>query len=198
MSTPSHPDDGGTRRVDPIVRHALFGAARREVEDACSRLRAAMVTLDDDLRRLAHERHRLASAYREQRRRLWPVLVFGGRLPAPDGGEALPVAAADATALRVNRLRNACLALLARLGPLRLVELHAALHRYGFVVAGRHPVKVLADALGHETDHGRTVRIARGQYQLAPDTRPPRRLWRGGPPLPPPGHITENSTYSTP
>src|SRR5690606_12245262 len=66
----------------------------------------------------------------------------------------------------------ACLAILARHGELPLVEVHAWLHRYGYLVGSAHPVKALADALGHEHDAGRAERTARGVYRLD------RRGWR--------------------
>jgi hypothetical protein len=93
----------------------------------------------------------------------------------------LPPVPEGAVFLRGRRLRALCLAILARLGPLPLPELHALLHRHGFAVAHDHPVKALADALGHEADGGRARRIARGVYELVPGTRLPSRLWPGGP-----------------
>jgi len=67
-----------------------------------------------------------------------------------------------------------------------LTELHARLHRSDLAVAGRYPVKVLADALGYESDQGRVRRVQRGVYSATGETsqrwsRPRHRLWPGGP-----------------
>jgi hypothetical protein len=75
--------------------------------------------------------------------------------------------------------------ILGRVGRITLTQLHVLLHRHGVAVDSAHPVKALADALGYETDIGNTQRVARGTYELMPGVVPPRRLWRGGPPLPP-------------
>jgi hypothetical protein len=58
-----------------------------------------------------------------------------------------------------------CLALLrSAQGALSLRQLHVLLHRTGYAIAHRAPVKALADALGHEADIGRARRVARGCY----------------------------------
>ena len=58
-----------------------------------------------------------------------------------------------------------CLALLRTAqGALSLRQLHVLLHRAGYAIAHRTPVKALADALGHEADVGRARRVARGCY----------------------------------
>ena len=64
-----------------------------------------------------------------------------------------------------------------RCRPLPLTELHAQLHRHGFGIAHRHPVKALADALGYETEQGNTRRVSRGVYALTPGTVPRNHTW---------------------
>ena len=51
-------------------------------------------------------------------------------------------------------------------GALSLVEIHRILHLKGLAVDSEHPAKALADALGHEADHGRAERVARGLYRI--------------------------------
>ena len=48
-----------------------------------------------------------------------------------------------------------------------LRQIHCLLHRAGYAVAHYHPVKALADALGHEADAGRA------QQGPPSDLRPP-------------------------
>jgi hypothetical protein len=108
------------------------------------------------------------------------TLWHRGRRPAPDRlTDPLPPLPENPTWLWGRRLRAVCLRLLHRCGTLPLRQLHALLHLHGFGVAGDHPVKTLADALGHETEHGTTQRVARGRYRTTNDYRPPpqRQPW---------------------
>lgn len=181
-----HADDEGYRRRDPIVGEGrLIGPRRRAVEQRCNRLSDRIAELDAQLLRLSRQRRDTALELKHHRRRLWPALHRCGRQPAPDGGVQLPPVPSSAQYLWGRRLRSTCLALLTRLGPCALPDLHAVLHRLGFAVAGRYPAKALADALGHETDAGRVVRVRRGVYETPAGTPAPNRLWRGGPALPP-------------
>jgi hypothetical protein len=41
------------------------------------------------------------------------------------------------------------------------------LHRLGYLIAHPHPAKALADALGHEADAGRAIRVERATYRAA-------------------------------
>lgn len=69
--------------------------------------------------------------------------------------------------LRGRDLRHAALHILVRAGrPLTVPEILRALGDRGFVVAGRAPNKVLADALGHEVSRGRIRRTGRGRYAV--------------------------------
>ena len=118
----------------------------------------------------AHERREILDQLTGRRDQLWPRIPWQrGRRPSATFHAPLPPAAATAAPLSGLTLRQTCLAILARHGSLPLVELHAWLHRYGYLVDGAHPVKALADALGHEHDAGRAERTSRGTYRLAPD-----------------------------
>ena len=70
-------------------------------------------------------------------------------------------------------LRIACLTILRRHGALKLPDLHALLHRYGYLIGAARPVTALSDAMAYETEHGRARRIDRGIY-AATDRPPPR------------------------
>lgn len=188
-TTASFGDDEGHRRIDPIRSTGpLFGKKRAAVEQLCSGMADRIAELDRQLLSLSKQRRTIATELKQQRRRLWPRLYTRGRAPGPDGSVQLPPVPTDAHFLWGRRLRSACRALLARLGETTLVELHATLHRLGYAISSRTPVKALADALGYDADEGHVVRVRRGVYALPPGARPPRHLWRGGPvlgPIPP-------------
>ena len=179
-------------RVDPLREEGpVYGAKRAAVQARCQTLSTSIADLDRQLDEIAAQRRRLSRELRQHRRRLWPNLAKRGRQPAPDGTEQLPPIRHGATYLWGRRLRAACLAILSRLGPgpVTLAELHVLLHRHHFAVASRHPVKALADALGYETEQGRTQRAGRGLYQATAETiagwsSPTRPLWPGGPSFP--------------
>lgn len=160
------------RRVDPIRQSSpVVGQKRRRLEREYAQLQADIDDLDRQLRRLSLRRRALGEQRRSVHRRLWVNLARRGRRAAPDGREALPPLSGRASMLWGRRLRAACLAILARRGPLPLVEIHAELHRLGYGIAQAHPVKTLADALGYEADQGRVVRVERGTYRLSPATQ---------------------------
>lgn len=168
--------------IDPIRQETpLFGRKRREALDAYHQTAAQLRSLDAQLIALSHRRQQLFDTLRAQHQRLWTNLAKRGRQPMPDGSEALPPVPHDAKKLWGRRLRSVCLALLrAHAAPLTLVELHALLHRRGFLVDSAHPVKALADAMGYETIEGRTRRVSRGTYELVPSP-PPARGRHGNP-----------------
>ena len=175
-----------SRRVDPLRQIAPMGVKRAKIVARCDQIADSVAELDRQLDELSARRRELVGELRAHRRRLWPNLARRARRPAPDGTEQLPPVAHDATFLWGRRLRAACLALLARNGALPLTEIHALLHRRNLAVAGSHPVKALADALGHENDHGRVRRVSRGVYAPTADTierwtQPRRRIWPNGP-----------------
>jgi hypothetical protein len=164
------------RTVDPIRQEMpVFGRHRQQALVRYEATLTDLRELDAQLDALAAERRRLAESLRDQHRRLWTNLSRRGRKPLPDGTESLPPVRHDARPLWGRRLRSVCLALLrSHAAPLLLVDLHALLHRRGFVVNSAHPVKALADALGYEALSGRVRRVARGTYELVPGPRPPR------------------------
>ena len=55
----------------------------------------------------------------------------------------------------------------------RSPDLHALLHRYGYLIGAARPVTALSDAMAYEVEHGRARRIDRGIY-AATDRPPPR------------------------
>lgn len=155
--------------VDPLRQYIpLLGPARRALEAQCQQLRADLAALDDELTALIRRRRTLAANLSDARTRLVRTLRFPARRPAPDGSEQLPPIEAKPSPLSGRRLRSVCLALLRKLGPLPLTELHALLHQHGYVIDSRHPVKCLADTMGYEVDHARALRVARGKYAAAP------------------------------
>lgn len=164
------------RRVDPIRQEtAVFGERRAQELERYESTLASLRRVDAQLAALSMQRHRMFEELRAQHRRLWTVLVRRGRKPLLGGEEALPPVRHDARQLWGRRLRSMCLAILrVHRAPLRLVDLHAELHRRGFVVASDQPVKALADALGYERLEGRVRRVERGVYELLPAPVPAR------------------------
>ena len=160
-------------RLHPATRARLNARHQQLVND----VRAT----DAVLAAAAKERRRHLTELAEIHDELYPKTLWcRGRRPGPDRlTDPLPPLPADPTWLWGRRLRAVCLRLLHRCGTLPLRQLHAMLHLHGFGVAGEHPVKTLADALGHETEHGTTQRVARGQYRTTPDYQPPpqRQPW---------------------
>ncbi len=164
------------RRVDPIRQETtLFGERRQQALERYESTLAGLRRIDAELETLSVQRRRMHEELRAQHRQLWAVLVRRGRKPLPDGDEALPPVRHDARQLWGRRLRSVCLAILrVHRSPLRLVDLHADLHRRGFAVASDQPVKALADALGYERLEGRVRRVERGVYELLPAPVPAR------------------------
>lgn len=94
----------------------------------------------------------------------------GRRRPAISHEEPLPPTAKRPRRLWGRELRAICLAFLQKAGTaLTLRQLHALLHRAGYAIAHQHPVKTLADAMGHEVQHGRARRVARATYEVPAD-----------------------------
>jgi len=171
----------------------LHADLRRAHADAMADLR----TVDHALGELLERRRRhLADLDGLRRRLVRPRSYHGGRRrplvdeaplpPAPDGAE--PLSGLD--------LRAVCLRLLARHGPHRLRDLHGLLHCHGYVVAGPHPVKLLADAMAYEVRCGRARRVERAVYAAVDGATVPRPRWLGPeppsrPPLPWSRPVTE-------
>jgi hypothetical protein len=150
---------------------------RAALEHARQQLLEQLACTDRALQALAEDRSRIAAQLEDLREELWPPTAWPvGRRPGRDTlAEPLPPLPERPTWLWGRQLRAVCLRLLARCGTLGLRQLHAMLHLLGFGVAGGQPVKVLADALGHEADAGLAVREARGRYRVSEEYRPARR-----------------------
>ncbi|MGE0732710.1 MAG: hypothetical protein AB7O92_05380 [Acidimicrobiia bacterium] len=184
--------DEGHRRRDPLFGEGpVFGRKRAAVEALCAELTTELEEVYRQLIALARRRRDLAAQLTQQRRRLHRRLPWPGRSPASDGAAQLPPIPHDATYVWGRRLRSTCRAILSRLGQATLVELHATMHRLGFAVASRTPVKALADALGYDADAGHVLRIRRGTYGFPPGARRPTAMRRGGPPI---GHVPPPTT----
>ena len=102
---------------------------------------------------LAAVRHQLAS----MRVVMWPRvepkdIVYGFRFTRVNGPPPIPPIAPNAFPAQGKYVRYAALAVLAEhRRPMKLVEIHRALHLGGYAIVSRYPVKRLADALGYET-----------------------------------------------
>ena len=166
---------GGPRRGSTFLLRQQAGIHRRRRVQLHVRRDDALQQLagvDAQLDRLSAERVALLEELEAVRDTLWPVMPhWKGRRPPALDRPPLPPATPGATASRAGDLRVLCLVLLGRNGPLALPDLHALVHRYGWVISGHHPVKALADAMGYEVRKGRAVRVARGVYDLHPDLR---------------------------
>ena len=155
------------RRVDPIRQQSpLIGHKRRALQHDYDQLNRQITELDQQISQLGRQRHQLHLQRRALHHRLWINLAKLGRRAAPNGREAIPPAPHNATPLWGRRLRAHCRHILKQHGTLPLTELHAELHRTGYTIASQHPVKTLADALGHDTDQGHVERVTRGTYRL--------------------------------
>lgn len=179
----------GSRDLPPIRQHGRLSRAdrdrlQREQNEEIDELRAE----DRAIAALFVDRQRRTRRIADIEAQLFPpTLWHRGRRPGPDRlTDPLPPLPEQPTWLWGRRLHAVCLRLLHRCGTLPLRQLHALLHLHGFGVAGDHPVKVLADALGHETEHGKAERRGRGIYRTTPDYRPPpaNASWLTGVALP--------------
>lgn len=157
-----------SHRTDPFREEGpVYGAKRRQIEDECTLLKDELAALDRELQSLARKRQEAALQLRQRRRRLWPNLGKRARAPLADGRRALPPIARGAVGLWGRRLRSSCRTLLREAGrALSLTEIHAMLHRQGYTIASRDPVKALADAMRYEVHQGRAERPDRGIYAL--------------------------------
>ena len=174
-ATPSSPAPR-PGRVDTIRCRRLDPRVRAEITTRREQLLDQLRSVDRSLARLATERRRLLDRLAELDAELhhpapWPRSRRPGQHTLDD---ALPPLPEHVRWLWGRRLRAVCLRLLHRCGTLPLRQLHALLHLHGYGIAGDHPVKTLADALGHETEAGHARRIGRGRYGIAPGHRPPR------------------------
>ena len=157
------------RDLVPLRVHARrFPDARQQHlfarEDAA---RARIAELDKQLVDLSIERKALMAEIHAVHDQLRPCYgrARGRRRRAVTDEEPLPPADEQAEWLSGRELRAICLSFLKRAGrALTLRQIHCLLHRAGYAVAHYHPVKALADALGHEADAGRVSRVRRATY----------------------------------
>jgi hypothetical protein len=141
-------------------------------EDAA---RARIAELDQELVELSIGRKALLAEIHAVHNELRPCYggARGRRRRAVTDEEPLPPADEHAEWLSGRELRAICLSFLKRAQQaLTLRQIHSLLHRTGYAIAHYHPVKVLADALGHEADAGRVNRVRRATYCLAGQTPP--------------------------
>ena len=146
-------------------------------------IRRRIERIDRDLVDLADERKRLLDELCSLHEQLRPS--YGGcrgrRRRVVSHEEPLPPAHDDARWLSGRELRSICLAFLRTAGrAVTLRMLHVVLHRAGYAVDHPHPGKALADALGHDADVGRAVRVARGTYAAAARGAPGAAAEAGG------------------
>jgi hypothetical protein len=157
------------RDLVPIRHQPQRGrnAEREALYEAEDDLRATIDEVDRQLVELTERRRLLLDQLGRLHDRIRPIwkICSGRRRRAVSHEEPLPPTAEHPTWLWGRELRAVCLALLRRTeGALSLRQLHTLLHRAGYAISHRTPVKALADALGHEVDVGRAVRVARGLY----------------------------------
>ena len=137
----------------------MLDAARQEVVDRLDQLDVVAVEF------MRRRRATMAEA-EEIHEALWPAVPAGwARRPPRPGRSPIAPQVADPHPLRGVHLRSFCLALLRQHGELTLTEIHTLVHLYGYEIAGRAPVKALADSLGYEVLEGRATRPRRGTYR---------------------------------
>lgn len=156
-------------RKIPIDKHNRRFAEAFAEEDA---LREEINQLDEQVVRLSARRRELLERIAKVHDRIRPRVVgmAGRRRRVISHDEPLPPASDDARYIVGCELRSICLGILARRRAVfSLRQIHVILHRVGYIIAHKHPVKALADALGHEADIGRAIRVKRGYYEAAPD-----------------------------
>jgi hypothetical protein len=156
------------RDLLPIRRQRRRPDARlQRLLEAEAHIRQEINDLDEVVVEASRRRRRLLEELGSLIDQIRPSCVGarGRRRRAVSHEEALPPTAKRPKLLSGRELRAVCLAFLRKAGSaLTLRQLHALLHRAGYAIAHHHPVKALADALGHETDQGRAKRTARATY----------------------------------
>lgn len=163
-------------RREPQRGRNAWRERRHQEED---RLRAAIDDVDRQLVELTERRRDLLDRLgrlHDEIRPIWATCA-GRRRRAVSHEEPLPPTAEKPLWLWGRELRAVCIALLRQAqGALSLRQLHVLLHRAGYAIAHRAPVKALGDALGHEHDVGRARRVARGRYASAGPVELPEDL----------------------
>jgi hypothetical protein len=140
--------------------------------------------IDERFAELGDERRAIVDELAALRDELYPVVTWSkGRRPPRLDHAPLPPALAGSQTVSGRDLRAVCQAILRRHGPLGLTELHAMVHRYGYVVGARRPVTALSDAMAYEVECGRARRVERGVYEAVGWPKRHRSRWR--PTIPP-------------
>src|SRR6516165_1236658 len=172
-----HLDVAMMRLTSKLSRHRRLELQVERVE-----LLRMLDQLDDQAQTLASNRVVLLTQLAALRERLYPRIPYcHGRRPPVHDRPPLPPVHPDATWLRGRSLRRVVLGVLARQGPMELVDLHATLHLTGYRIVSHHPGKTLADALRYEVGLGNAERVRRGVYAIGPHWVPPRRRQPDGP-----------------
>jgi hypothetical protein len=165
----------------PVRRRYANSNERRLLEAERERLLVEISTVDEELLALAERRKQLRDDADMIRDTLWPREPWWhARRPDSAGKARLRPVSNNAAPLWGIHLRKACLAILERHGTQSLADLHSLLHVYGYRIGGTRPVQDLADAMGHEVECGRAVRVRRGHYRprVEPVDRPaPVERW---------------------
>ena len=172
----SHPADSLGRCSIYDLRRLSGLPLRARVERQIERdaLVHRLQRIDDHLVAVTEERTAIVDALADLREQLYPPVPWAkGRRPPDVDRSPLPPAAEGSQAISGRDLRIACLAILRRHGALRLPDLHALLHRYGYLIAAARPVTALSDAMAYEMENGRARRVERGTYEAT--GRPPPR-----------------------
>ncbi len=201
MNSSHHPPrrslPGGPYLAPNRRRSGLRQPTRIALHIRRDHLLAELAELDDDLVGLTDKRRDLLDELHQLRATLWPVEpTRKGRRPTAVDYVPLSPTAADPLPLWGPKLRRTCRAVLRRHGALTLGDLHDLLHRYGYVVVGRDPVKTLGDALGYEHDQGRLERPSRGVYRIPGSAGPGRGRHRDDPLPPEPSLLSDGSASS--
>lgn len=163
-------------RTPPFALRLVSGlrlGERVELQTERDTLIHRLGQIDGRFRELTAERRAIVVELAALRDTLYPVVAWakGRRPPEIDHAPILP-APHGAPTLSGRELRSTCLAILRHHGALTLIELHALLHRYGYLIGARRPVTALSDAMAYEVERGRARRVERGTYEAT--GRPPR------------------------
>jgi hypothetical protein len=174
------------RDIIPL-RGSINPTERAELENLYNSTNQQLAALAAEATELMHRRRDTIDTALAIRERLWPQRWHHGRRrPEPDAN-ALPPMAPNPVWLHGRALRQICRDILRRNGPQTLVELHAAIHTYGYAINNNTPTKALADAMRYETHTGNAIRLKRGVYATAdhpnPEPGEPRLHTEGGPPF---------------
>jgi hypothetical protein len=157
------------------ARRRYAGSPERQIlETERNRLLDELRDLDRELAAIATRRAEIRDDADAIRDALWPREPWWhARRPNAQGATRLAPVCASARQLWGIHLRATCIAILERHGTQTLPDLHSLLHIYGYRIGGRQPVKDLADAMRHEVNCGRAVRVARGKYRARHESGEP-------------------------